>query len=251
MKPISAIIALLSTFGISSLLLYLVAKEVSANFFLEDVTRATQLRYPSNLNELKELASLMKYYKDANFWPIMLMFCCAYLYKQAFAIPGSFFLNVLSGALFGMWTGFPLVCLLTAVGATACYTWSKVFGKSILQHFFPDKLTYLQKKVDDNTDGIFFFLLCLRLFPMSPNWFLNMSSPILGIPVHLFFASVLVGLIPYNFMCCQAGCILSEITSLNQIMTPSVILRMFLAAILVAGPGFLIRNSSKSRPKTD
>ena len=28
---------------------------------------------------------------------------------------------------------------------------------------------------------------------MSPNWFLNMASPILNVPVHLFFMSVLVG----------------------------------------------------------
>ena len=28
---------------------------------------------------------------------------------------------------------------------------------------------------------------------MSPNWLLNMVSPILGIPLHMFFLSVLIG----------------------------------------------------------
>ena len=42
-------------------------------------------------------------------------------------------------------------------------------------------------------DSLFFFLLFLRLFPMSPNWFLNMASPILNIPIHLFFMSVFIG----------------------------------------------------------
>ena len=28
---------------------------------------------------------------------------------------------------------------------------------------------------------------------MSPNWFLNVSSPILNIPVHMFFFSVFIG----------------------------------------------------------
>ena len=36
-------------------------------------------------------------------------------------------------------------------------------------------------------------LLSLRLFPMSPNWLLNLSSPLLGVPLHLFFISVLFG----------------------------------------------------------
>ena len=48
-------------------------------------------------------------------------------------------------------------------------------------------------QVKENQDGLFFFLLFLRLFPMSPNWFLNMAAPILNIPVHLFFLSVFVG----------------------------------------------------------
>ena len=28
---------------------------------------------------------------------------------------------------------------------------------------------------------------------MSPNWLLNMAAPLVGVPIHLFFISVLVG----------------------------------------------------------
>ena len=63
---------------------------------------------------------------------------------------------------------------------------------------------------------------------------------------------IFAGLMPYNFMCCQAGCILSEITSLNQILTVSVILKMALAAVVVAAPGIILRTSSKrQRLKND
>ena len=48
-------------------------------------------------------------------------------------------------------------------------------------------------QVADNSDGLFFYLLFLRLIPMSPNWFLNIGSAIVGIPVPLFFFSVLFG----------------------------------------------------------
>ena len=48
-------------------------------------------------------------------------------------------------------------------------------------------------QVEANMDSLFYFLLFLRLFPMSPNWFLNISSPILNIPIHYFFFSVLIG----------------------------------------------------------
>lgn len=48
-------------------------------------------------------------------------------------------------------------------------------------------------QVEENRSCLFFFLLFLRLFPMTPNWFLNLSAPILNIPVSQFFFSVLIG----------------------------------------------------------
>ena len=47
--------------------------------------------------------------------------------------------------------------------------------------------------MEENRNGLFFFLLFLRLFPMTPNWFLNLSAPILNIPIVQFFFSVLIG----------------------------------------------------------
>lgn len=54
-------------------------------------------------------------------------------------------------------------------------------------------LPLLSLQVEDNRNSLFFFLLFLRLFPMTPNWFLNLSSPILNIPIVQFFFSVLIG----------------------------------------------------------
>ena len=51
-----------------------------------------QLKFPSNLDDLKELADFMKAYKSDNLGHVMLLFCSAYLYKQTFAIPGSVFM---------------------------------------------------------------------------------------------------------------------------------------------------------------
>lgn len=48
-------------------------------------------------------------------------------------------------------------------------------------------------QVEENMTGLFFYLLFLRLFPMSPNWFMNMVSPIVGVPASHFFLSVFIG----------------------------------------------------------
>ncbi|XP_068809869.1 transmembrane protein 41A isoform X2 [Struthio camelus] len=150
------------------------------------------LRFPSDAEELRELAEALRDYEREHRGAALLLFCAAYFYKQSFAIPGSGLLNVLAGALFGPWTALALCSALTSLGATSCYLLSRAFGKKFVVHYFPDQVARLQRKVEENRSCLFFFLLFLRLFPMTPNWFLNLSAPILNIPVSQFFFSVLI-----------------------------------------------------------
>lgn len=48
-----------------------------------------RLKFPSDLEELRELAELLQSYKKEHTGYVLLLFCSAYLYKQSFAIPGS------------------------------------------------------------------------------------------------------------------------------------------------------------------
>ncbi|XP_077205314.1 transmembrane protein 41A [Paroedura picta] len=207
------------------------------------------LKFPSNLEELRELAEFLQYYNREHHAYVLLLFCSAYLYKQSFAIPGSSFLNILAGALFGPWMGLLLCCALTSVGATCCYGLSNIFGKQFVIYYFPDKVAMLQRKVEENRSSLFFFLLFLRLFPMSPNWFLNLSSPILNIPVTQFFFSVFIGLMPYNFICVQTGSILSQITSLDAIFSWTTLLKMLAIAMVALIPGTVIKKFSQKHLK--
>lgn len=51
-----------------------------------------RLHFPSDLEELRDLAELLKFYKQQHTGYVLVLFCSAYLYKQSFAIPGSSFL---------------------------------------------------------------------------------------------------------------------------------------------------------------
>ncbi|XP_036730966.1 transmembrane protein 41A isoform X1 [Manis pentadactyla] len=203
------------------------------------------LWFPSDLAELRELSEVLREYRKEHQAYVFLLFCSAYLYKQGFAIPGSSFLNVLAGALFGPWLGLLLCCVLTSVGATGCYLLSSIFGKQLVVSYFPDKVAVLQRKVEENRNSLFFFLLFLRLFPMTPNWFLNLSAPILNIPIVHFFFSVLIGLIPYNFICVQTGSILSTLTSLDALFSWATVFKLLAIALVALVPGTLIKKFSQ------
>jgi hypothetical protein len=56
-------------------------------------------------------------------------------------------------------------------------------------------------------------MLSARVFPGSPNWAMNLSFPHLGIPTHYFIFSILIGLLPWNFIACEAGVVISTFKS--------------------------------------
>ncbi|KAL4609014.1 transmembrane protein 41A-A-like isoform X1 [Arapaima gigas] len=209
------------------------------------------LKFPSDLEELRDQAALLRFYRTEHADYVLLLFCSAYLYKQAFAIPGSSFLNILAGALFGPWEGLILACTLTTVGSMFCYLLSQGFGKQHVVRWFPGKVALLQKKVEENRSSLFFFLLFLRLFPMTPNWFLNMASPVLNVPLTMFFSSVFIGLIPYNFICVRTGAVLSEISSLDDIFTWGRALQLLAIACAALLPGALLRHCAYGRLHLD
>ncbi|XP_041374484.1 transmembrane protein 41A-like [Gigantopelta aegis] len=211
---------------------------------------SSNLKFPTNIDDLQGIATFLQQYRADHAVSVMILFICAYLYKQSFAIPGSVFLNLLAGSVFGTSLGFPLVCFLTAVGASTCYMLSNIFGKSLLVKYFPNKVQFFQDKVEENLDSLFFFLLFLRLFPMSPNWFMNMVAPIVNVPLPLFFMSVLVGLMPYNFICVQTGSMLSEIRSLDDIFTLWTMAQLAAIALMALIPGFVIKTIHAKKQKT-
>lgn len=104
------------------------------------------------------MANQLQLYKKTYPWHIDILFCLVYLYKQAFAIPGSFFMvrvwelycllkNLLAGALYGTAKGLAITCVITSVGATACYVLSSSFCKPLLQLLLSRHIDQLSRMV--------------------------------------------------------------------------------------------------------
>ncbi|CAJ0927803.1 16068_t:CDS:2 [Entrophospora sp. SA101] len=51
---------------------------------------------------------------------------------------------------------------------------------------------------------------------------LNITSPLLSIPIGTFFITMFFGSIPYNLACCQSGDIISELNSTTDMWQPTV-----------------------------
>jgi len=107
--------------------------------------------------------------------------------------------------------------------------------------YFPEKINYFKKKLNENKQRLPYFLLFLRLFPPTPNWAVNLCCGLFGIPFYMFFGTVLFGMIPYNYASVQAGVLLSELAHTKDIFSWSTLPQWTLVAVIALLPGFLLK----------
>ena len=140
-----------------------------------------------------------------------------------------------------------------ASGASCCFILARFAGREFATRYFPARMSSFKQQLDENSHRLPYFLLFLRLFPCSPNWAINLCSGVLEVPIHTFWWTALIGLMPYNYICVQTGALLSTLKSVNDIFTWTTGLQLSGIAIIALLPGLLSGKKSsclKSREST-
>jgi len=99
-----------------------------------------------------------------------------------------------------------IIVKCNVAGASNCYWISKYFAGNVVRNKFGKEFEQVSQKIAKHNDDLFLFMISSRIFPGSPNWLMNISFPhIKSIKYSWYCASIAIGLIPWNFMTCQAG----------------------------------------------
>lgn len=61
------------------------------------------------------------------------------------------------------------------------------------------------------------YMLFLRVTPTLPNLFINLASPIVDIPFHIFFLATVVGLVPASYITVRVRLLLFKFYSNDHI----------------------------------
>ncbi|CAA3004297.1 uncharacterized membrane At4g09580-like [Olea europaea subsp. europaea] len=160
---------------------------------------------------------------------------------QTFMIPGTIFMSLLAGALFGVIRGLFLVVFNATAGASSCYFLSKFIGKPIVNWLWPEKLKYFQAELAKRREKLLNYMLFLRVTPSLPNLFINLASPIVDIPFHIFFLATVLGLIPSSFITVRAGLALGDLKSVKDLYDFKTLSVLFLIGLLLLLPTLLKR----------
>uniref|UniRef100_A0A7S3QSY7 VTT domain-containing protein n=1 Tax=Dunaliella tertiolecta TaxID=3047 RepID=A0A7S3QSY7_DUNTE len=192
---------------------------------------------PRSLSSLRNLRDALVGY-SANY-PVRTGLAVAFVYMgmQTFAIPGTTSLSLVLGALFGRWLGFTLVALTSTAGASCCYILSWGVGKPIAKAIWPERLASFQAEVAHRRKALLNYMLFLRMTPLLPNVFINVASPIVGVPLHTFAIATLLGCAPNNFVAANAGAHLGELNSMADLVSPRLMAFMGVMGVIALIPG--------------
>ncbi|XP_021911823.1 uncharacterized membrane protein At4g09580 [Carica papaya] len=202
------------------------------------------LKLPRTLQDLQILRDHLESYTSDYTVQVLVGYCIVYIFMQTFMIPGTVFMSLLAGALFGVLKGVALVVFTATAGASSCYFLSKLIGRPLVFSLWPDKLTFFQDQVARRRERLLNYMLFLRLTPTLPNTFINVASPIVNVPYHIFFLGTLIGLIPAAYVTVKAGIALGELQSLGDLYDFNSIATLFLIGIVSITPTLMSKNKS-------
>lgn len=231
------IISTRAVVGISVITLYVaVLSTIYYNFPEMKKEEKQHFKYPRSIDDAKRLGNVLSHYNEQHFYTVLAGVASVYIVLQSFAIPGSIFLTILSGYLFPFPIALFLVCACSAFGAAMCYYLSYTVGRSLVMKFFPEKLIKWQKEIQSQRDNLFYYIVFLRVTPILPNWFINIASPVIDVPILPFFFGTLVGVAPPSFFFIQAGTTIHQMTTTNAVISWTSMLVLLLFGLLSLAP---------------
>lgn len=199
------------------------------------------LKLPRTLSDLRSLKDHLATYAQLHPAKFILGYCSTYIFMQTFMIPGTIFMSLLAGALFGVVRGLFLVVFNATAGASSCYFLSKLIGRPIVNWLWPEKLRYFQAEISKRKEKLLNYMLFLRVTPSLPNLFINLASPIVDIPFHIFFLATVVGLVPASYITVRAGLALGELKSVKDLYDVKTLAVLFLIGSILLLPTLLKR----------
>ncbi|KIJ66759.1 hypothetical protein HYDPIDRAFT_26181 [Hydnomerulius pinastri MD-312] len=192
------------------------------------------LRIPKSFDDLQALNGLLKKYRDIYPYRIVICYVITYLFLQAFSLPGSMYLSILGGAVWGVPRALPLACTCVATGASLCYLISAAFGPALLTvPKWKARLDKWSEKLRAQKDNIISFLIVLRIAPLPPHWVLNVICPHVGIGLVPFWISTWLGIFGVSVIHTTIGGGLDEMTSADDFHLISWRNFFLLAAVVV------------------
>ncbi len=185
------------------------------------------------LRELQERRSQLQAWVDANWLPAAVLFVLIYVVFTSLSLPGSVFLTLAGGALFGFWWGIVLINLASTAGAIVAFLSSRYLLRDYVEAKYGNYLETIDRELE--REGAF-YLFALRLNPVIPYFLINLVFGLTRMPLTQFWWVSQLGMLPATAVYVNAGSQLATVESLESIwplLASLVVLSLFPVAARV------------------
>lgn len=182
-----------------------------------------------SLEFAKKHIDYLKSYVSNNYAISAFSYLLIYATTSALSIPTALVLTLSSGILFG----FIPAILLTSLGSTSGAILAFLISRYLFLDFYKSKFRtqHEQMRAEIKKNGSF-HLLTLRLVPIFPFWLVNILMGLSEISLWRYSILSFLGMIPATIIYVQAGLSLSDISSMKDVLSPSILLNLSLLALL-------------------
>lgn len=181
-----------------------------------------------NLEYLKQKQAVMDAYYEAEPVTTSITFFLLYIIITGLSLPGAAILTLAAGAIFGVLWGTVIVSFASTIGATLAFLFSRYLFRDAIQGRFADKLSAINKGMDE--EGAF-YLFTLRLVPIFPFFIINLVMGLTPIKALTFFLVSQVGMLAGTIVYVNAGTRIAKIEQLQDILSLELLLSFALLGI--------------------
>jgi uncharacterized membrane protein YdjX (TVP38/TMEM64 family) len=170
---------------------------------------------------------------EKHYWLSVICYIALYTTFTACSLPGATVLTVLGGFLFGVLRGAFYTVIGATCGATGAFLITRYIFRSYVQKRYNHRLAYFNQEF---TQGGTYYLLALRLTPVIPFFLVNIFAAFTDVHIKTFIITTALGIIPGSLVYAFAGQQLNTVHSLRDIVSPGMLLLLFLLALLALVP---------------
>jgi uncharacterized membrane protein YdjX (TVP38/TMEM64 family) len=206
--------------------------------------------YTTDFDHFLTLEALKRHQAEINGWlmhdPVetTIVFFLSYTLFTATSLPGAILFTLAGGAIFGLVWGTIVVSLASTIGATLAFLVARFLFRRTIREQFHDRFRRIRDGFEK--DGPF-YLFSLRLVPVFPFFLINVLMGLTNIRTPTYFVVSQVGMLPATIIYVNAGTELSRISTMQEILSPRVIVSLALLGLFPIGARLIVRALRRAR----
>ncbi|SLM28616.1 Mercuric reductase (Hg(II) reductase) [Desulfamplus magnetovallimortis] len=198
----------------SRIIIIILAGAVMAAFFNLDI------HHYFSLSSLKANIDHIHAWQSSHPFKAVFIYMAIYISITALSLPGATIMSLAGGAVFGLWKGVIIVSFASTIGATLAFIVSRFLFRDAIEARFAEKLAIINRGIEKEGG---FYLFSLRLVPIFPFFIINMLMGLTKISTMTFTFVSQIGMLPATFVYINAGRHLSQLESLQGILSPGLL----------------------------